>query len=441
MKVKVLNRAPAASQHQQRNHDPALHPFEQAREYTRALTAAKLDRMFAAPFIAQLGAGHQDGVYCLAKDVETTDRLASASADGIVKVWDLSTRAETQRAKAHEARQGMVKGISWIKNQSGRYLVSCGTDRNISVIDTATGAVTSGLGDCAFTSVSSHRTTPTAVVSGSSRIFVYDVSRPTPTVTETLQWPKSVDTITAIRLNQVETSILGTCGSDRSLVFFDLRTSMPVHKTVLNFACNDLAWNPQEAMNFAVGSEDYNIYHFDMRNMQRSRNIQKGHTGAVMSLDFNPTGTELVSGSWDRTIRLFKTDQGTSRDIYHTKRQGRVQAVAWSPDSNYILTGSDEGNVRLWRANASQRLGIKSAAEKTKLEYDATLKERYQHMPEVRRILRHRHLPKVVKKAQDINREMLQSIKRKDENRRKHSKAKDAKRASARDQMILANVK
>lgn len=61
-----------------------------------------MDRMFAAPFISQLGAGHQDGVYCLAKDVETTDRLASASADGMVKIWDLSTREETQRAKAHE---------------------------------------------------------------------------------------------------------------------------------------------------------------------------------------------------------------------------------------------------------------------------------------------------------------------------------------------------
>lgn len=178
-----------------------------------------------------------------------------------------------------------------------------------------------------------------------------------------------------------------------------------------------------------------------MRNMKRSRNIQKGHTGAVLSLDFNPTGTELVSGSWDRTIRLFNVGQGNSRDIYHTKRQGRVQAVVWSPDSNYILTGSDEGNVRLWRANAAQRLGIKSAAEREKLEYNETLKERYQHMPEVRRILRHRHLPKVVKKAQDINREMLHSIKRKDENRRKHSKLKDEKRASAREQMILANVK
>ncbi|KIH86567.1 WD repeat and SOF domain-containing protein 1 [Sporothrix brasiliensis 5110] len=437
MKIKVLNRSAASSQHQQRNHDPALHPFERAREYTRALQAAKMERMFAAPFVAQIGVGHQDGVYCLAKDLENTDRLASASADGIIKIWDLSTRDETQKAKAHE---GLIKGISWIKTQAGRYLVSCGTDRNITVMDAVSGEVTSGLGDCAFTSITSHRTAPTAVVSGSSRIFVYDLGRPTPTVSETLAWPHSVDTITAVRLNQVETSLLGSCGSDRSLVFYDLRTSSPIHKTVLNFACNDLAWNPQEAFNFAVGSEDYNIYHFDMRQMGRARNIQQGHTGAVLSLDFNPTGTELVSGSWDRTIRLFDVRSGQSRDVYHTKRMARVHAVNFTPDGNYVLSGSDEGNVRLWRAQAASRQGIKSTAERQKLEYDATLKERYKHMPEVRRILRHRHLPKVVKKADQINQEMLRSIKRKEENRRKHSAKKDGKRTAARDKVVLANV-
>ena len=48
-----------------RNLDPALHPFEKAREYTRAVTAAKLDRMFAKPFVAALD-GHTDGVFCTA---------------------------------------------------------------------------------------------------------------------------------------------------------------------------------------------------------------------------------------------------------------------------------------------------------------------------------------------------------------------------------------
>lgn len=39
----------------QRNADPKVHPFEKAREYTRAVNAAKLDKVFAKPFVAALG--------------------------------------------------------------------------------------------------------------------------------------------------------------------------------------------------------------------------------------------------------------------------------------------------------------------------------------------------------------------------------------------------
>ena len=72
---------------QPRNPNPALHPFERAREYTRALNATKLERMFAAPFVGQLGRGHVDGVYSLAKDPSSLERFASGSGDGVVKVW------------------------------------------------------------------------------------------------------------------------------------------------------------------------------------------------------------------------------------------------------------------------------------------------------------------------------------------------------------------
>ncbi|KAJ3196780.1 DDB1- and CUL4-associated factor 13, partial [Entophlyctis luteolus] len=55
MKIKALSRSDAdhvrattGDIHRlARNTDPALHPFEKAREYTRALNAAKLDRLFA----------------------------------------------------------------------------------------------------------------------------------------------------------------------------------------------------------------------------------------------------------------------------------------------------------------------------------------------------------------------------------------------------------
>lgn len=36
-----------------------------------------------------------------------------------------------------------------------------------------------------------------------------------------------------------------------------------------------------------------------------------------MDVQFSPTGEELVTASYDRTIRIWNRDKGHSRDIYH----------------------------------------------------------------------------------------------------------------------------
>ena len=62
-------------------------------------------------------------------------------------------------------------------------------------------------------------------------------------------------------------------------------------------------------------------------------------------------------------------------------------------------------------------------------------------MPEIRRIRRHRHLPKNVKKAAEIKAEEIKALKRRAENERKHSKKGLLKRRSEREKMILATEK
>jgi WD repeat and SOF domain-containing protein 1 len=62
-------------------------------------------------------------------------------------------------------------------------------------------------------------------------------------------------------------------------------------------------------------------------------------------------------------------------------------------------------------------------------------------MPEIHRIKRHRHLPKTIKKAGEIKGEELKSIKRKEENVRKHSKKDTIARQSEREKMILGTEK
>lgn len=126
-----------------RNLDPALHPLAKAREYTRALNATKLERYFAKPFIGQLGTGHVDGVYCIAKDSRNLSSAASGSSDGgmclpgawlilVVKAWNLVSREETFSVRAHG---GNVSGLCYTVD--GRIL-SCSTDKLIKLWEPGT---------------------------------------------------------------------------------------------------------------------------------------------------------------------------------------------------------------------------------------------------------------------------------------------------------------
>jgi DDB1- and CUL4-associated factor 13 len=280
-----------------------------------------MERMFAKPFIAQFGHGHVDGVYTMAKDPDSLERFASGSGDGVVKVWDLTSHEQVWESQAHE---NIVKGVCWTQD---RKLLSCASDKTVKLFDPYSSEPESPplatyLGQTAFTGVSHHRSHPSFAAS-SSVISIYDLSRPSSTPSQTLHWPTSVDTITSLAFNQIETSILGSTATDRSVVIYDLRTSSPLTKVILTLASNAVSWNPMEAFNFAVASEDHNIYIFDMRKMDRALNVLKDHVAAVMDVEFSPTGEELVSASYDRTIRLWRRSAGHSRDVYHTKRMQR----------------------------------------------------------------------------------------------------------------------
>lgn len=121
-------------------------------------------------------------------------------------------------------------------------------------------------------------------------------------------------------------------------------------------------------------------------------------------------------------MRIFSTGEGRSREVYHTKRMQRLTNVLWSNDDRYIVSGSDEMCLRLWKAHASEKLGILKDRERVSLQYAEKLKEKYRNHPQVSRIARHRQVPKHVMNAQKELRVIRQSKKRKEANLRKHSK-------------------
>lgn len=440
MKVKVICRSDQVYQRErktdlhkvQRNFDPVLHPMERAREYTRALNATKLERMFAKPFLGALS-GHSDAVYCLAKHAKDLQVVVSGSGDGELRAWRLNERTCFWNTEGH---RGMVKGVCILPQTS--QCISVGVDKLAKIWSptTSTQPLYTYHGKHAFTGVDHHRSEPQFATSGSV-IELWDVNRSEPI--NTFEW--GADTINAVKFNQTETNILASCATDRAIVLYDIRTRTPLQKVVLEYRSNALCWNPMEAYRFIVANEDHNCYQFDMRNLSKAMFTHTDHVSAVMDIDFSPTGDSFVTGSYDRTVRVFQTGKPKSVDVYHTKRMQRIFAVKFTMDNKYLLSGSDDSNIRLWKAKASERLGVRNNRERDRLNYADKLKEKYAHFPEIRRIANHRFLPDAIKKATRTKSIMFASRKIKATNQMLHQRqvrnpllaAKQAKEAKKKD--------
>lgn len=75
--------------------------------------------------------------------------------------------------------------------------------------------------------------------------------------------------------------------------------------------------------------------------------------------------------------------------------------------------------------------------EKRALNYSEALKEKYASHPEIKRIKRHRQVPKHIYNAQKEMRTIKDKEKRKEANRRKHSKRGEVPFVSERQKPII----
>ncbi|KAH7922669.1 WD40 repeat-like protein [Leucogyrophana mollusca] len=76
-----------------------------------------------------------------------------------------------------------------------------------------------------------------------------------------------------------------------------------------------------------------------------------GHTGRVKSVVFTPSGRQVVSGSYDGTIRIWDAATGQLAKgpfALDERTENLINSVAISPDGRTIATGSNDGIVRLW---------------------------------------------------------------------------------------------
>uniref|UniRef100_A0A2K5KC87 DDB1- and CUL4-associated factor 13 n=1 Tax=Colobus angolensis palliatus TaxID=336983 RepID=A0A2K5KC87_COLAP len=422
MKVKMLSRNPdnyvretkLDLQRVPRNYDPTLHPFEVPREYVRALNATKLERVFAKPFLASLD-GHRDGVNCLAKHPKNLATVLSGACDGEVRIWNLTQRNCIRTIQAHE---GFVRGVC--TRFCGTSFFTVGDDKTVKQwkmdgpgYGEEEEPLHTILGKTVYTGIDHHWKEAVFATCG-QQVDIWDEQRTNPICSMT--W--GFDSISSVKFNPVETFLLGSCASDRNIVLYDMRQATPLKKVILDMRTNTICWNPMEAFIFTAANEDYNLYTFDMRALDTPVMVHMDHVSAVLDVDYSPTGKEFVSASFDKSIRIFPVDKSRSRYVPTSKPKTTHYSLRYQ-NVYFQLT----------------------SREKAAKDYNQKLKEKFQHYPHIKRIARHRHLPKSIYSQIQEQRIMKEARRRKEVNRIKHSKPGSVPIVSEKKKHIVAVVK
>jgi WD40 repeat protein len=157
--------------------------------------------------------------------------------------------------------------------------------------------------------------------------------------------------------------MLATGGDDRKILFWDLmQRRVAIALSLDDTAAHSLVLS-QDGETLVTGSyRKIKVWH---TSLQGTEKILKdtpplctlmGHSHIVSSLAMSADAKLLVSGSWDKTIKIWQLNTGELITTLKGHRD-RVYAIALSPDEKIIASGSADKTIKLWHLQTGELLG------------------------------------------------------------------------------------
>ena len=82
---------------------------------------------------------------------------------------------------------------------------------------------------------------------------------------------------------------------------------------------------------------------------------QRRHQGGVSSVDFSPNGQTIVSGGEDGTVRIWNAADLQPQQLFFN-HIGAVTALNFSPNGQRIVSGGEDGTLRIWEVASGQQV-------------------------------------------------------------------------------------
>ncbi|KAI9770814.1 MAG: hypothetical protein M1839_003040 [Geoglossum umbratile] len=290
--------------------------------------------------------GHSDSTHSVAFSHDST-RLASASSDGTVKIWNASSGECLQTLDGHDGR---VSSVTFSNNSV--WLASASDDRTVKIWDASSGEclqTLEGHSDWVFSVTFSHDSTRLASASDDHMVKVWDVSSG-----ECLQTLKGHSSWVHSVAFSHESARLASASRDGTVKIWNASSgeclqTLKGHSDWVNsvtFSHNS-AW-------LASASHDRMVKIWDVSSGECLQTL-RGHSRLVNSVALSHDSARLASASDDRTVKIWDASSGECLQTLKG-HSDRARSVAFSCDSARIASGSEDHTVKIWDTSSGEYL-------------------------------------------------------------------------------------